>query len=55
MLFRSKGFTGVDDPYEEPASAEIVVDTEGLEPEEAASIVIGRLEELGLVPTEVTV
>ena len=27
-----KGFTGVDDPYEAPANAEIVVDTEGLEP-----------------------
>ena len=27
-----KGFTGVDDPYEAPASPEIVVDTEGLEP-----------------------
>ena len=23
-----KGFTGVDDPYEEPADAELVVDTE---------------------------
>ena len=32
-----KGFTGVDDPYEAPANAEIVVDTEGLEPEESAA------------------
>src|SRR5690242_4463626 len=30
-----KGFTGVDDPYEEPASPEIVVDTETLSPEES--------------------
>jgi adenylyl-sulfate kinase len=45
-----KGFTGVDDPYEEPAAAEIVVDTEGATPEESAKLVIARLEELGLAP-----
>ena len=49
-----KGFTGVDDPYEAPASPEIVVDTEGIEPEESAAIVIAKLEELGLVPAKVT-
>jgi adenylylsulfate kinase len=49
-----KGFTGVDDPYEAPTSAEIVVDTESTEPEEAAALVVARLEELGLVPAEVT-
>jgi adenylyl-sulfate kinase len=49
-----KGFTGVDDPYEAPSSPEIVVDTEGLKPEESAAIVIERLEELGLVPAGVT-
>ena len=49
-----KGFTGVDDPYEAPTSPEIVVDTEATSPEEAAAIVIGRLEELGLVAVEVT-
>ena len=48
-----KGFTGVDDPYEEPSAPEIVVDTEGAEPEEAAAIVIGKLEELGIVPAKV--
>ena len=31
-----KGFTGVDDPYEEPSAPELVVDTEELEPEESA-------------------
>ena len=31
-----KGFTGVDDPYEEPDAAEIVVDTEAQTPEESA-------------------
>ena len=49
-----KGFTGVDDPYEAPESAEIVVDTEGLSPEESAAQVIAALEELGLVPAKVT-
>ena len=48
-----KGFTGVDDPYEEPTSPEIVVDTEETTPEEAAAIVVGKLEELGLVVAEV--
>jgi len=48
-----KGFTGVDDPYEAPASPEIVVDTEETSPEEAAALVIARLEELGLVAAEV--
>jgi adenylylsulfate kinase-like enzyme len=48
-----KGFTGVDDPYEAPENAEVVVDTEATEPEEAAAQVVARLEELGLIPAEV--
>jgi adenylylsulfate kinase len=48
-----KGFTGVDDPYEEPENAEIVVDTEGQELEESAAVVVARLEELGLIPAAV--
>jgi len=48
-----KGFTGVDDPYEEPAAPELVVDTEELEPEEAAHLIVSKLEELSLVPAEV--
>jgi adenylyl-sulfate kinase len=48
-----KGFTGVDDPYEEPSAPELVVDTEELEPEEAARAIVWRLEELGLVAVEV--
>jgi adenylyl-sulfate kinase len=47
------GFTGVDDPYEEPSSPELVIDTEEHSPEESAQIIIARLEELGLVPAEV--
>jgi adenylylsulfate kinase-like enzyme len=49
-----KGFTGVDDPYEEPETPEVVVDTETTEPEEAAALVVSRLEELGLVSAGVT-
>jgi adenylylsulfate kinase len=48
-----KGFTGVDDPYEVPADAEIVVDTEEHEPEASARVIVTRLEELGLVGSEV--
>jgi adenylylsulfate kinase len=50
-----KGFTGVDDPYEEPVAPEIVIDTEAHEPEESARIILARLEELGLVADEVAV
>jgi adenylylsulfate kinase len=46
-------FTGVSDPYEEPASPELRLDTEEHEPEESAQIVLAKLEELGLVPAEV--
>jgi adenylylsulfate kinase len=49
----SKGFTGVDDPYEEPESPEIIVETEGKTPEESAQVVIEKLEQLGLVPAAV--
>jgi adenylyl-sulfate kinase len=47
------GFTGVDDPYEPPSNPELVLDTERLEPEEAASVILSKLEALGLVPAEV--
>jgi adenylylsulfate kinase len=48
-----KEFTGVSDPYEEPTSPELVVDTEEHEPDEAAREIVAKLEELGLVRTEV--
>jgi adenylylsulfate kinase len=47
------GFTGVDDPYEEPASPEVVIDTEEHEPEESARLIVAKLEELGLIRAEV--
>jgi adenylylsulfate kinase len=49
-----KGFTGVDDPYEAPAAPELVVDTEQHDPEESARLIVDRLVELGLIPSEVT-
>jgi len=48
-----KEFTGVSDPYEEPASPELVLDSEQHSPEESAALVVAKLEELGLVPAEV--
>src|SRR5512133_1033190 len=48
-----KGFTGVDDPYEVPDDAEIVIDTDAHEPEESARLILMKLEELGLVGSEV--
>jgi adenylylsulfate kinase-like enzyme len=47
------GFTGIDDPYEEPEDPELRIDTEGRMPEESAEIVLETLERLGLVPAEV--
>jgi adenylyl-sulfate kinase len=47
-------FTGVSDPYEAPEHPELVIHTEGRSPDESAGLVLAKLEELGLVPTEVT-
>jgi adenylylsulfate kinase len=44
-----KGFTGVDDPYEPPQSAEIVIDTESTAADEAARQVLGFLESRGIL------
>jgi adenylylsulfate kinase len=48
-----KEFTGVSDPYEEPANPELRIDTEAHEPEGSAQIVVEKLAELGLVETSV--
>jgi adenylylsulfate kinase len=42
-----KGFTGIDDPYEAPEKAEIVIDTEKMKPEQAAERILMYLEERG--------
>jgi len=47
-------FTGVSDPYEEPADADLVINTAQITPEEAADRVLAYLEGSGyvLLPTE---
>jgi adenylylsulfate kinase len=42
-----KGFTGIDDPYEAPEKAEIVIETETMKPEQAAEKILTYLEERG--------
>ena len=44
-----KEFTGISDPYEEPADAELVIDTTELEPNEAANQIVLHLERLGYI------
>ena len=41
-------FTGVSDPYEEPVSPELRIDTTVHEPEDSARLVLAKLDELGL-------
>jgi adenylylsulfate kinase len=45
-----KGFTGIDDPYEEPLDPEIVVDSASRNPDELAADVIAWLERAGKIP-----
>jgi len=44
-----KEFTGISDPYEEPKSPELRVDTEGTEVDQCAQQVILKLEQMGLI------
>ena len=44
-----KGFTGIDDPYEEPENAELVLNTQDFSPDEAAQRILLKLENLGLI------
>jgi len=39
--------TGIDDPYEPPDAADIVV--RGASPEQAVATIVARLEELGVI------
>ena len=45
-----KGFTGIDDPYEEPLAAELVVDSAATPAEQLADQVIAWLEQAGKIP-----
>ncbi|KJE36331.1 adenylyltransferase [Thalassospira sp. HJ] len=42
-------FTGIDSPYERPENAEIVVSTADQSAEEAAEIIVAKLEEFGVL------
>src|SRR5205807_8171561 len=42
-------FTGVSDPYEEPANPELRIDTTEHAPEQSARLVVAKLEEFGLL------
>ena len=42
-------FTGVSDPYEEPESPELVIETDTATPAEAAAQVIDLLEKMGKI------
>lgn len=44
-----KEFTGIDDPYEAPEKAEVVIDTQKLSPELAAHRIIVILENMGYI------
>jgi ATP sulfurylase/adenylyl-sulfate kinase len=44
-------FTGVSDPYEEPLTPEVLVDSERQTPAESVAAVLRHLERRGLVPT----
>ena len=45
-----KGFTGIDDPYEEPLKPEMVIQTDQMSPQEATVAMIERLEAMGKIP-----
>src|SRR5437763_3595367 len=47
-----KGFTGVDDPYEEPENPELVIETDKETPEQSAQRILVKLEELGYLEPE---
>jgi sulfate adenylyltransferase len=47
-----KEFTGISDPYDEPADAEVVIDTLQLSAEEAAQEIFLRLEKEGYIGAE---
>jgi adenylylsulfate kinase len=44
-----KGFTGIDDPYEEPLTPELVVDSAARRPDELAAEVVAWLERNGKI------
>ncbi len=49
-----KGFTGIDDPYEQPAAAEVVVTGDGADPDVSAEVLVKWLRSRGYIADEVT-
>jgi bifunctional enzyme CysN/CysC len=49
-----RNFTGIDSPYEVPENPEIRLDTTLLTPEAAASLIIARLREAGIIDVDLT-
>jgi len=45
-----RGFTGIDDPYEEPLTPELVIHTDKVSPQEASVQIITLLEAGGRIP-----
>jgi adenylylsulfate kinase len=45
-----KGFTGIDDPYEEPLNPELVIHADKVSPQEASVQIISLLEKNGRIP-----
>jgi adenylylsulfate kinase len=43
------GFTGIDDPYEEPTKPEITIDATGVSPQEAAGQIMAYLTKHGMI------
>lgn len=46
-----KGFTGIDDPYEEPNAPELKIDTAAVSPQEATVMIMEYLQKQGILPT----
>lgn len=44
-----KGFTGIDDPYEEPENCDVRIDTTEMNPDEAAQEVLLELQRQGFI------
>ena len=44
-----KGFTGIDDPYEEPQAPEVICNTDDETVEESVQKVLDKMEELGYI------
>jgi adenylylsulfate kinase len=45
-----KGFTGVDDPYDEPTNAEVIIDSEHESIDDSVDKIVQYLESKGLMP-----